>query len=244
MKIRVKYIELAMAVTMLTALCFICCTNKGVGLTKEKIKNESTEKEQEIPLKEEYVVVLDAGHGGNDPGKVGVNGSIESEINLSIVKKLKVYLEEKQVKVVLTREDENGLYDAGATNKKRQDMERRCEIVNDTAPDMLVSIHQNSYPSKGVKGAQVFYFNNSYCGEEIAATIQKHLKDEVDNKNGREHKENTNYYILKNVECPAVIVECGFLSNYSESELLVSEDYQNKLAVAIGNGILDYLENR
>ena len=130
------------------------------------------------------------------------------------------------------------------TNKKRSDMNKRCEIVNQTEPDILVSIHQNSYSSEGVKGAQVFYFNNSNDGEKLAKIIQNHLIAEVDDDNGRQHKENGNYYILKNVQCPAVIVECGFLSNHSEAELLVMEEYQEKLAMAIGNGIIEYLKQK
>ena len=232
MEVNKRYIEIAMAVTMLTALCFICFGIFGVSARGEK----SEEKESA----NQYVVVIDAGHGGTDPGKVGVNGAIESDINLKIALKLKEYLEEKGIKVVLTREDENGLYGAGDTNKKRSDMEKRCEIINDTAPDMLVSIHQNSYSSEGVKGAQVFYFKNSNGGEKIASIIQSHLISEVDESNGRQCKENSIYYILKNVTCPAVIVECGFLSNYSEAELLVTNEYQEKLAIAIGNGIVEY----
>lgn len=230
---------MAMAVTMLTALCFMCCGVKEPATKKEDKKQEHT-KEKES----DFVVVLDAGHGGKDPGKIGINGSIESEINLSIVLKLQKYLEENGVTVVLTRNDDNGLYDEGASNKKRSDMQRRCEIVNEVNPDMLVSIHQNSYSSEGVKGAQVFYYKNSQDGEKIAKIIQDCLIKEVDNDNGREHKENSNYYILKNVECPAVIIECGFLSNPSEAELLVTTEYQEKLAIAIGNGVIKYLYER
>ncbi len=199
-------------------------------------------KKEENENGKKFVVVLDAGHGGKDPGKVGVDGSIESEINLSIVLELKEYLEEYGVEVVLTRKDENGLYAEGDTNKKRSDMEKRCDIVNETSPDLLVSIHQNSYSSEGVKGAQVFYYNNSKDGKNIAKILQNHLIEEVDSSNGRQSKENSNYYILKNVLCPAVIVECGFLSNYSEAELLGTKEYQQKVAKAIGNGILEYFQ--
>ncbi len=246
-ELKKKYIETTMAVIMITALCFICL-GAGCVSEKAKTKNEATTKKENSNKVEEteakYTVVLDAGHGGKDPGKIGVNGCIESEINLSIVKKLQAYLESNGVKVVLTREDENGLYDESDTNKKRSDMDKRCEIIDNTQPDMMVSIHQNSYPSEGVKGAQVFYYKDSEYGEEIAAIIQKYLIQEVDEDNGRLHKENSNYYILKNVECPAVIVECGFLSNYSEAELLVNSDYQEKVAAAIGEGIMEYLTNK
>ncbi len=244
-EIKNKYMEMIMAVVMLTVLCivFLCVGSVEAKDNKAKNNTEGTDV-NERSESSEYTVVIDAGHGGSDPGKVGVNGSIESEINLQITKKLKKYLEKKGIEVVLTRKDENGLYAEYDTNKKKSDMNKRCGIVNQIEPDILVSIHQNSYSSEGVKGAQVFFFKNSNDGEKLAKIIQNHLITEVDNDNGRQHKENGNYYILKNVQCPAVIVECGFLSNYSEAELLVTDEYQEKLAVAIGNGMIEYLERK
>lgn len=241
MEIKKKHVEIAMAMIMLVVMCIVFLGREIVISSSNKNDGEN-DKIGNKPPNVNFTVVLDAGHGGKDPGKVGINGSIESEINLKIVKKLKTYLEEKGVRVVLTRQDENGLYDENDSNKKKSDMIKRCEIVNNISPDILVSVHQNSYSSEGVKGAQVFYFKNSNNGEKIAEIIQKHLVEEVDQNNGRQHKENNNYYILKNVNCPAVIVECGFLSNYTEAELLVSEQYQQKLAEAIGNGVLEYME--
>lgn len=242
-EIKKKYVEIAMATIMLVALCVVFL-GRGIAISRTDKKDRESNKNDNKRADVNYTVVLDAGHGGKDPGKVGINGSIESEINLKIVKKLKLYLEESGAKVVLTRKDENGLYNDNDSNKKKSDMSKRCEIVNDISPDVLISIHQNSYSSEGVKGAQVFYFKNSNDGEKIAEIIQKHLVEEVDQNNGRQHKENNNYYILKNVDCPAVIVECGFLSNYTEAELLVSDQYQQKLAEAIGNGVLEYLEEK
>lgn len=235
--IKRKYMELFMTVVMLLVIAVFSFGANGMG-TGVKY-NKKAEKDK----KEEYIgtVVLDAGHGGNDPGKVGVNKCIESDINLSIVLKLKDYLEKNNVQVVLTRKDKNGLYDENDTNKKVTDMKNRCKIINEADCDLMVSIHQNSYSSSGVKGAQVFYFKNSNDGEKIAKIIQARLIDEVDKDNGRQSKDNDSYYILKNVECPAVIVECGFLSNYEEAELLCDEKYQEKLAIAIGNGIIEYL---
>lgn len=228
-----KKIEIFMAVVMLGVLCMLC-----FGMDNVKAKSGSDLKQGK------FTVVLDAGHGGADPGKVGVNGCIESEINLEIVKKLASYLEGEGIDVVLTRTDENGLYDENASNKKKSDMNKRCEMIEEINPDLLISIHQNSYSSEGVKGAQVFYYKGSKEGGKLATLLQDRLIKDVDPENGRECKDNNNYYIIKNVECPAVIVECGFLSNYSEAELLASADYQEKIARAIGSGVIDYLENR
>ena len=107
-------------------------------------------------------VVVDAGHGGDDPGKIGINGAPEKDINLQIAQKLKKYLEAEDVEVVLTRETEDGLYDAHASNKKVQDMKRRIEIIEKTDPVLTVSIHQNSYPEEYVHGAQVFYYTGKF----------------------------------------------------------------------------------
>ena len=116
-------------------------------------------------------VVVDAGHGGDDPGKIGINGAPEKDINLQIAQKLKKYLEAEDVEVVLTRETEDGLYDAHASNKKVQDMKRRIEIIEKTDPVLTVSIHQNSYPEEYVHGAQVFYYTGSMGSETLAFRI-------------------------------------------------------------------------
>ena len=117
-------------------------------------------------------VVIDAGHGGDDPGKIGINGVPERDVNLYIAEKLKKYLESDGISVVLTRENENGLYDETASNKKVQDMKRRIEIIEETDPVLTVSVHQNSYPEEYVHGAQVFYYNGSGEGEKLALLIQ------------------------------------------------------------------------
>ena len=194
----------------------------------------------------ELVIVLDAGHGGVDPGKVGVDGQLEKDINLSIVMKLKDALEndsELSAKVILTRTDDSGLYNEDSINKKREDMKNRCEIIEENKPDLVVSIHQNSYHSSSVKGAQVFYYEKSEKGKLLANKIQGHLVTELSNgKKGRVEKANDNYFLILNVKCPAVIVECGFLSNEDEARLLVDEEYQKKITKAIVNGIRDYLQ--
>lgn len=185
-------------------------------------------------------IVLDAGHGGDDPGKIGINGALEKDINLSITQMLKVMLEEKGVKVVLTRETEDGLYDAGADNKKVQDMRRRCEIITETEPVCTISIHQNSYPDESIHGAQCFYFGQSEEGRELAECIQAALIEQIDPKNHRQAKANESYYLLKKTPTPTVIVECGFLSNHSEAELLETEEYQKKIAQVICDSLISY----
>lgn len=188
-----------------------------------------------------YCVVIDAGHGGNDPGKIGINNAKEKEVNLLIAEKLKKYLEANDVRVVMTRERDEGLYDEGASNKKVQDMKKRLQIIEEAAPQITVSIHQNSYPEEYVHGAQVFFYSGSREGQELAECVQRQLVDKVDPENRRQIKANDSYYLLKKTSVPIVIVECGFLSNSEEAKKLCSDEYQEELAWAIHMGILQYL---
>lgn len=192
----------------------------------------------------ERCVVIDAGHGGIDPGKIGINDVAEKDINLSIAQKVKKYLEFSDVKVVMTRETDKGLNDPDASNKKVQDMKRRLALIEETAPALAVSIHQNSYPEEYVHGAQIFYYAGSQEGKVLAELLQAQFLDKVDPDNNRQIKPNDSYYLLKKTSVPIVIAECGFLSNWTEAEKLCSEDYQEKIAWAICVGILQYLNMR
>ena len=194
-----------------------------------------------ISGKERPVVVIDAGHGGNDPGKIGVDGSLEKDINLKIARKVKAYLEASDVQVVLTREDDQGLYTEKDSKKKMADMNRRCQIINETSPALTVSIHQNSYPEEYVHGAQVFYYNGSSGGKQLAGLIQTQLVQDLDPENHRQIKPNDSYYLLKKTKGTIVIVECGFLSNAAEAGKLCDEAYQDRVAWSIHKGILQYI---
>ena len=190
-----------------------------------------------------FVVVIDAGHGGADPGKIGINGSLEKDINLEIAKKLSWYLEQADVQTVLTRETDTGLYRDADTKKKMADMKKRCEIIADSHADLVVSIHQNSYHEESVSGGQVFYYRSSEKGKRLAELLQKRFDYVLGEKNRRLAKPNGNYYLLLHVKCPIVIVECGFLSNRREAALLGDKEYQDKLAWTIHLGILEYRNN-
>lgn len=188
------------------------------------------------------VIVIDAGHGGVDPGKVGVNEALEKDINLEIAKYLKEYLDQQGLIVMMTRSEDKGLYSEGATNKKREDLEARVALCNKLEADVTVSIHQNSYPEEYCKGAQVFYYVDSTEGKALAQIIQSSLITLVDQGNKRVEKANESYYLLKKTQSPTVIVECGFLSNYQEAQQLVTPEYQKLLAYAIYQGIMNYLD--
>ena len=195
----------------------------------------------QVENKKEICVVVDAGHGGSDPGKVGVNDQLEKDINLKVAKILKQFLQSEGIRVVMTREGDGGLYDENASNKKVQDMKKRLEIIEDADPVLVVSIHQNSYPEARYHGAQVFYYGTSKESQSLAELIQAELIRFVDPENHRQAKANDTYYLLKKTQAPVVIVECGFLSNWEENGKLKDEGYQDQLVWAIHMGIMRYL---
>lgn len=180
-------------------------------------------------------IVVDAGHGGFDPGKVASDGVTEKTINLAIAGKLCGFLEQGGAVVRTTRVEDSSL-----SENKRADLRNRADIANNSNADLFVSIHQNSFPKSNVKGAQVFYYKGSEEGKRLASLIQNRLKEVVDIDNQRIAKANESYYVLKQIKIPSVIVECGFLSNGVEHDKLMSTEYQEKLAWAIYMGILDY----
>ncbi len=223
-------LELIMSIIILVCACVLAKTS-AVFVTGRQVEEQKN------------CIVIDVGHGGFDSGKVGINGELEKDINLQIALKLKETLKAQGMQAILTREDDKGLYDEGASNKKVQDLQRRCDLINETNPLMTVSIHQNSYTSPQIKGAQVFYYTTSTESQKLAEIMQEALVQEVDPENHRKAKANDSYYLLKKTSSAIVIVECGFLSNPEESAELSDEKYQQKLADAICSGIRTYLES-
>lgn len=230
MKNLAKKIELAMAV------CLIIC---AFFLAKQSAAYVLSEKASPAKL----CIVIDAGHGGFDPGKVGVNDSLEKDINLSIALQLREALAaEEALEIVMTRESDVSLSDENVTNQKVSDMQNRCELITKANPVFTVSIHQNSYTTPDIKGAQVFYYGQSTEGKKLADALQNSLVSNLDTSNTRMAKANESYYLLKKTPTPTVIVECGFLSNPAEADLLLDTDYQNEIVNAIYLGIMDYLK--
>lgn len=189
------------------------------------------------------LVIIDAGHGADDSGKVGINGALEKDINLTIALRVKELLETQGVQVIMTREDDRGMYPKTGENRKLRDMKKRVERINKERPALAVSIHQNSYTDESIYGAQTFYFTGSEEGRAAAELLQAQMVTTLDPENKRQAKENSSYYLLKNVECPIVIAECGFLSNKKEAGLLCDAEYQEKVAWAIHLGIIRYLNS-
>lgn len=184
------------------------------------------------------LVVLDAGHGSSDPGKIGVNGKKEKDVNLSIAKKVEKKLKKQNIAVKMTRREDKGL-----DNTKIGDMKARVNMINGTKPTLAVSIHQNSYTQEEIKGAQVFYFTHSKDGKEAAEVMQEMFRL-FDKENKRVCKGNNTYYMLKKTEVPTIIVECGFLSNWEEAKKLSTKEYQEKVAQVICDGIIHILQKQ
>jgi N-acetylmuramoyl-L-alanine amidase len=190
---------------------------------------------------EEVTIVVDAGHGGIDPGKVGINDALEKDINLAIALKLKRNLTQNGINVIMTRTDDNGLYEESDTNKKVTDMKKRLEIIEAAKPLLTVSIHQNSYPEPSVSGVQVFYYKDSAKSREAATIMQAQMIKTLNPEKQREAKDNSSYYLLKKTSVPIMIVECAFMSNPTEADLLIKDDYQEKVAWAVYMGIMEYV---
>ena len=209
----------------------VLCHMAGMKLESRMKEGETRET---FKLSDKTQVILDAGHGGIDVGKTGVTGEKEKDINLEISKKIKRFLSDSNVTVKMTREGDERLADS-----QREDLKARTDIMNGGAL-LAVSIHQNSYRDPAVSGAQVFYYTDSEEGRTAAGMIQAEL-NALAPDNEKEIRANDSYYILKNTRIPTVIVECGFLSSYTEAEKLADDEYQNRIAEAVSEGILQYI---
>ena len=189
------------------------------------------------------VIIVDAGHGTPDEGAESSNGTTEAELNLKIALKLQNLLEQSGSTVILTRSDENSIYDVGSDSirdKKISDIHNRVKIGNESSADIFVSIHMNKIEQQQYSGWQTFYNKANDNSKILADSIQNNLNDAMQKENNRTPAQLNTVYIMKHVEIPITIVECGFLSNPEEESLLQTEEYQNKLAWGIYNGITDY----
>ncbi|MBQ3414247.1 MAG: N-acetylmuramoyl-L-alanine amidase CwlD [Clostridia bacterium] len=188
-------------------------------------------------------VILDAGHGTPDEGAQSSNGITEAQINLKIALKVQNLLEQSGCTVILTRSDEKAIYDMDSKTlrqKKISDIHNRVKIGNESEADIFVSIHLNKIPQPQYSGWQCFFKEGNEKSEKLAKEIQNNLQNSIDKNNKRLAMKIENIYIVKHVEIPLSIVECGFLSNPEEEKQLLDDEYQNKLAWGIYNGIIAY----
>lgn len=214
----------------------------GIASSVQTESNDFFEFEQTDTIPSQtYTVVLDAGHGGTDPGSIGYKTKVkESDLNLKLVKMLEKKLESAGINVVLTRTSDKALAEGRGKAFKKQDMANRKELIKNVRPNMVISLHQNSSNNHGYRGAQVFYDKTSEISKQIADLIQKEFNSSL--LDGKKYPSPGDYYMLKCTTAPSVIVECGFLSNADEEQLLLSNSHQEKIINAIYLGIINFLQ--
>lgn len=198
-----------------------------------------------VPAAEKPVIVLDAGHGGLDSGAVGKSGLLEKDVNLSIVLKLRDMLELSGFEVVLTRDEDISIYDAGVDgirNQKLSDMDNRLEIVQKYPESIFLCIHQNNYTDPQYFGAQMFYNDNNPDNRTLAQIMQNRFAA-LQTGNDREIKLSGNeLFLLKSNPNPSLMIECGFLSNPDEEQKLATDEYRQQVAFTIWGGVLEFIE--
>ncbi|MHC6178412.1 N-acetylmuramoyl-L-alanine amidase CwlD [Clostridium sp. JNZ X4-2] len=196
-----------------------------------------------IKYQNKNIILIDPGHGGMDSGAVSKDGVMEKEINLKISNKLKDKLLKRGYRVVMTREQDKGLYtEKGRIRKKKvEDLNNRCKLKKDTECNMFISIHLNMFPQSKYYGAQVWYSKNENS-KKLAGILQGNLISDLDKNNNRKEKAALNSYkVLRcNDSIPSVLVECGFLSNIEEKNKLIKDGYQDKIAESIAKSVDDY----
>ena len=227
------FITVKRSTLLIFALCASIVITAAVVYAKKKPK----------VIPDTYIVV-DAGHGGMDGGAVGAEGTLEKEINLKVAQKLKSLLEAGGANVKMTRDEDISIHDESAKTvreQKRSDLSKRRDMAMDEKTDLFVSIHMNKFEQSKYRGAQIFYADNEKS-RILADKIRERIIPVSEKSDGREIKPAySTMYILNGTQNPAVIVECGFLSNPDEERLLNDEEYQIKIAKAIFDGICDYL---
>ena len=187
-----------------------------------------------------YTIVIDAGHGGLDPGSIGYKTKVrESDINLIISKKLETALKQAGISVVMTRKTEDGLYGLSTINYKKRDMAKRKEIIEKIRPNMVISVHMNSYIKHNLRGAQAFYDKDSEISMKLANAIQEQFSTNLEASS--KSPSTGDYYMLKCTDSPSIIAECGFLSNEKDEALLLTNEYQDKIVSCIVRGVLSFL---
>ena len=228
-----------MSVVLLIAVTSIACNMDRV------IEKESESETVTVKEKNGKVVVIDPGHGGADPGKVGINGAKEKDVNLAIAKALRNVLEEKGFEVAMTRTEDVVLGNSSKFSKIG-DLNGRCQIVNEEHAKnnecIMISLHQNSFTQETVHGAQSFYYQRSEKSKALGEAVQEELNKEINTEKEKKAKPNDSYYILINSNCPGIIIECGFLSNHTEAGKLIDENYQKQLAEILCKGIMKYFD--
>lgn len=196
----------------------------------------------ELTAPHQLTVAVDAGHGLPDGGAVGVNGTVEQEINLAIAKKLEEVLNAKNICVIMTRTDENGLWTkkSSVREMKIEDMKKRLEIMKSSHADVFITIHMNSYKNSSAEGLRIFYSGKYPDIKPLAENIQSRICDVTGAKTHVVQTAENNLYLLKSPPVPVILAECGFLSNPAEEKKLSDDEYQARIAWALADAVEKY----
>lgn len=228
---------------IMTSIIFVSLYAFSFKIANQNFTNaEKTAQTVALPVTNK-VIIVDAGHGSPDEGAESNSGTTEAQINLQIALKVQTLLEQSGSTVVLTRSDENEIYDVGSNTireKKISDIKNRVKIGNESSADVFVSIHLNKIDEAQYYGWQTFYNKINENSKKLATCVQNGLNEAMQKENKRVPAQLNTVYLMKYVEIPITIVECGFLSNPEEEKLLQIDEYQDKLAWGIYNGINDY----
>lgn len=227
----------------ITLACFLWQTKEAISAIN--FHADIFEKQER---NQNEIILLDAGHGGEDGGAVGINGVNEKDINFAITLILKEKLEKEGFQVILTRDEDNLIGDntlGSIAERKRSDTQKRLKLIEEYPECTFISVHQNHFSESKYFGAQVFYSSANPNSAKLAESIRNEIVGQTQPENKRENKAaEKNIYILYNTTVPAVLVECGFISNQNEADLLIQSDYQNKMAEAICDGIITYFDTK
>jgi N-acetylmuramoyl-L-alanine amidase len=234
MKIR-SYISMFWPLYLLIATLFLCLTSAG-SRTVEVIAKEHA-------FQRFHHVVIDAGHGGIDGGATSVSGVSESQINLQIALRLNDLMHFMGYETVMIRTTDTSVYTAGETiaQKKVSDLKERVRVVNQTENALLVSIHQNTFQDGKYSGAQVFYAD-SENSRVLAEQMQQAFCSSINPGSNRKCKPSDGIYLMQQIRCPGILVECGFISNHREEAMLREESYQKKICCVIAATVSSYLD--
>lgn len=230
-----KKFNIAFLIAIIIILLFTFYTNLSNSVHTIDVSNENTPKKIKL--------IIDPGHGGMDPGTIGVTGIGEAPINLEISSYLMKLLEGSGFEIEMTRYDDNGLYTEKSETvraKKNEDLRNRVNSINNSTSDLAISIHLNSFPQSQYYGAHVFYKNKCESSKIAADILQENMKNILDKNNKRVPQIKKDIVVLDDSKIPTILIECGFLSNPTEEQKLNTPEYQKKIAWSIYTGILEY----
>ena len=229
-------------VTILIA--FVVLTSISIAITTKFFTTDLTYLSVDsVPY--DKIIIIDAGHGGEDPGAIGSNGVYEKDLNLAIALQVGQMLEDEGYVIVYTRTDDRMLYTEEENIKgirKISDLKNRCKVAQRYPDALFISIHMNSFGSDKYFGTQVYYSNVNEKSIDLAEAVQYKVREAIQTDNNRTIKKSEELYVLNNINNPSILIECGFLTNKTECEKLCKKEYQKELSFSIVCGIIEYME--